>query len=250
MRTHLLGLFGSLALLSASPAFALCGDGLIDAADGETCDDNNTTNNDGCDALCSVEGGFSCAGSPSVCTAICGDGLLNAGEACDDGNTANNDGCADNCSIDEGFACSGEPSACATVCGDGIISSNEACDDANNDDTDACTNACQLAVCGDGSLRRGLSPEDPAFEECDDGNLDADDACDAACRIPRCGDGVLQGAELCDDGNLTNEDGCSNICEVEPRGGCSTQERAPFSGGLWALLGGFAFAFWRVRRRA
>ena len=32
-----------------------CGNGLVDAAAGETCDDGNTTPGDGCDANCQVE---------------------------------------------------------------------------------------------------------------------------------------------------------------------------------------------------
>ncbi len=43
-----------------------CGNGSIEG--GEGCDDNNTSNNDGCSAACQVEAGYSCTGQPSVCT--------------------------------------------------------------------------------------------------------------------------------------------------------------------------------------
>src|SRR5512132_4183336 len=43
-----------LVLLLASSAFAVCGDGTIDA--GEECDDGNTTSGDGCSATCVFEG--------------------------------------------------------------------------------------------------------------------------------------------------------------------------------------------------
>lgn len=45
-----------------------CGDGIITSP--EVCDDNNTDNDDGCSALCSVEAWWECTGAPSVCTLI------------------------------------------------------------------------------------------------------------------------------------------------------------------------------------
>ncbi len=47
---------------------AVCGDGIPQA--GESCDDGNLTNGDGCTATCSVQSGYSCAGSPSACVDI------------------------------------------------------------------------------------------------------------------------------------------------------------------------------------
>ena len=46
---------------------AVCGNGILEA--GEACDDANTTNGDGCTSSCLVQAGYSCTGSPSVCTA-------------------------------------------------------------------------------------------------------------------------------------------------------------------------------------
>ncbi len=43
-----------------------CGDGIIDA--GETCDDGDMQDGDGCSSVCQVESGWTCDGEPSVCT--------------------------------------------------------------------------------------------------------------------------------------------------------------------------------------
>jgi cysteine-rich repeat protein len=52
MTTRLLGPI--LALFLASSAFAVCGDGTLDA--GEECDDENTVSGDGCSSTCVFEG--------------------------------------------------------------------------------------------------------------------------------------------------------------------------------------------------
>ncbi len=64
-------------LITSIRAFlgAECGNGTIQA--GEQCDDDNVNNNDGCSAVCRIESGFMCTGSPSICThAACGDGTF------------------------------------------------------------------------------------------------------------------------------------------------------------------------------
>jgi len=56
------------ALVSGSAYFfslTLCGNGLING--GETCDDGNVAEGDGCSGSCAVEPGFVCTGEPSVC---------------------------------------------------------------------------------------------------------------------------------------------------------------------------------------
>ena len=74
-----------------------CGDGVTEAP--ETCDDNGTTDGDGCAAGCLVETGWSCSGTPSLCAPVCNDGLLLPGEACDDGNASDTDGCTTLCQV-------------------------------------------------------------------------------------------------------------------------------------------------------
>ena len=89
-----------------------CGDGIQIA--GEGCDDGNVISGDGCSGSCTVETGYSCAGTmPSVCAPICGDGLVTGGEGCDDGGTANGDGCSSTCTVESGYHCSGSPSVCS-----------------------------------------------------------------------------------------------------------------------------------------
>jgi len=74
---------------SSSPNLGLstqgCGSGAVDA--GESCDDGNTENSDGCNAHCAWEVG----------EATCGNGILENEECCDDGNTNSGDGCSDTC---------------------------------------------------------------------------------------------------------------------------------------------------------
>jgi cysteine-rich repeat protein len=67
----------------------------------------------------------------SLCTPLCGDGVVTAGEECDDGT---NDGGYGEC--DPG--CVLGPS-----CGDGIVQPPEDCDDGNNVDGDFCGSACR-----------------------------------------------------------------------------------------------------------
>jgi cysteine-rich repeat protein/YVTN family beta-propeller protein len=43
----------------------VCGDGVVTFP--EECDDSNTASGDGCSATCTVESGWTCTGSPSVC---------------------------------------------------------------------------------------------------------------------------------------------------------------------------------------
>ncbi len=172
-----------------------CGDGAILAAT-EACDDGNTTAGDGCSNLCVVESGFSCTGTPSVCTPNCGNGTLQAGEVCDDANQTAGDGCTA-CQIDVGFTCTGTPSTCTFTCGDGALTGNEQCDDTNTTNGDGCSSVC---IVEPGYTCAG-TPSTCTFT---------------------CGAGGVTGNEQCDDGNTTNGDGCSSVCawetiaEVEP----------------------------------
>ncbi len=77
-----------------------CGDGLVVLYLDEDCDDGNKVSGDGCSSSCSIETGWTCDDSqPSVCTPICGDGLVLGGEECDDGNTVEGDGCSSLCTL-------------------------------------------------------------------------------------------------------------------------------------------------------
>ena len=117
----------------------------------EPCDDGNQSSGDGCSNACRVEPGWSCAGSPSVCTPSCGNGVVDAGEGCDDGGTTNGNGCSAACTVENGYTCTGSPSVCTRNCGNGTVGTGEACDDGNPTSGDGCSAACQLesttAVC-------------------------------------------------------------------------------------------------------
>jgi cysteine-rich repeat protein len=99
----------------------VCGDGIISGA--EQCDDGNTNPGDGCDATCMIENGYTCSGQPSVCTAICGDGICIGGE--DDFSCPQDCGCASLVNDGGGDACYFPIPApagcyCDCYCGDGI----------------------------------------------------------------------------------------------------------------------------------
>ncbi|MBX7194274.1 MAG: DUF4215 domain-containing protein [Sandaracinaceae bacterium] len=68
---------------------ATCGNGFRET--GETCDDGNTMEGDGCSAMCRTE-----------VAPVCGDGTRDRGEECDDGNTRNGDGCDRSCLVELG----------------------------------------------------------------------------------------------------------------------------------------------------
>ena len=164
-------------------SLSVCGDGVLDAGAGESCDDGNTTNGDGCSSTCELE-------------SVCGNGILEGNEVCDDGNTTDGDNCSSTCDAEN-------------FCGDGVLNTSEACDDGNTTNGDGCSSTCELeSVCGNGILEGN--------EVCDDGNTTDGDNCSSTCDAENfCGDGVLNTSEACDDGNTTNGDGCSSTCELE-----------------------------------
>jgi len=91
-----------------------CGDGVVQANQGEVCDDGGVQGGDGCSATCNVEASYKCAGEPSVCIKHCGDGTLDTalGEECDDLGVLAGDGCDAACKVESGWVCRGEPSLC------------------------------------------------------------------------------------------------------------------------------------------
>ncbi|MDE0882863.1 MAG: hypothetical protein OSB21_09725, partial [Myxococcota bacterium] len=179
-----------------------CGNGQVDAEDGEDCDDGNRNNDDDC---------------PNSClNRECGNEHIDTDETCDDGNEVDNDSCLNNCTI--------------AACGDAVLRTDlqageegfEACDDADEVNENACTNTCALAVCGDGIVRLDVGQGEGGFESCDDGDEVDNNGCTDACLPARCGDGVRRadvgpddaGFEACDDGNEIDEDACLNLCRI------------------------------------
>ena len=195
-------------LLALYPNCPVCGDDVRQA--GEGCDDGGFVAGDGCSASCTAEAGWTCTGSPSVCSPICGDTLVLGSEQCDDGNLISGDGCDANCTF--------------TACGNGIITAGEQCDDGDSTNGDGCSASCTIELgwscsgqpsvctgsCGDGVVTAG--------EQCDDGNLASGDGCDANCTLTACGNGIATTGEDCDDGNTIGGDCCSASCHFEPVG--------------------------------
>jgi cysteine-rich repeat protein len=103
-----------------------CGDGRLDLASDEECDDGNDANNDGCSSNCAININTICTYKVSnnvtydeqtglynvyppdtMChRKQCGDFEINLpGETCDDGNLADFDGCSSECTVEQGFEC-------------------------------------------------------------------------------------------------------------------------------------------------
>ncbi len=190
---------GSTARLCAPDAppapVAVCGDGILNAPEGEQCDDGNTEPADGCGSTCLLDEGWICPepGKPCVNTTVCGDGRISGTEQCDDNNTDSGDGCSDKCEIEKGWICPTPAVRCqAAACGDGLMVGSEACDDGNTANGDGCSDTCRVEP--------GYFCPTPG----------------AACQKTVCGNGVLEGDEGCDDGNKLPWDGCSPTCEREP----------------------------------
>ena len=165
---------------------AECGDGYLNTAGTEECDDGcleglefsctGVDDNDGCRSDCILES--------------CGDGISQTSEACDDGNNVDGDDCSANCQSDE---------TCGNSTTDDLFpdpNDNETCDDGNTIDSDDCSNDCQDRVCGNGIQPCCGNNPVPA-NECDDGNAVIDDGCTNDCKLDPDQDGAPAGADVC-----------------------------------------------------
>src|SRR5204862_514806 len=135
-----------------APAANCSGDG-SGKQPGETCDDGNTTDGDGCDSNCTASGcgngvrtgAEQCDGSDAAacngstckadctCNPFCGDGVKNqASEACDPADHAS-------CGVPDGSGQCDVDCTCSDFCGNGIRDGAETCDGA---DASACPGQC------------------------------------------------------------------------------------------------------------
>ena len=184
-------------LVGADP----CGDGVINTALNEVCDDGPKNGTYGrCDGDCAV-------------VLACGDERVTAPEACDPSVPVSQSDTEGNM-----LTCKDDCSGFLAHCGDGISDPGEECDygDANQDGLyNGCTASCSLGpYCGDGNFNQD-------HEECDNGtgstggNVEtplwssAAPQCSTACTTgPACGDKLLQPAsEACERGNIVMVEG-------------------------------------------
>lgn len=209
-----------------------CGDGFLDAAGGEQCDDGNDVAFDGCE--------------PATCTFTCSDNA-----ECDDGRTCNGaERCADHicelgtppgdgsgCDLPAGGAGVCRGGECVSVgCGNGVLDGTEECDDGNDVDRDGCDADCTFSCnedvdCVDGDVCNGSETCDVPTHACVEGEaLDCSDAdpctedlCDPTdgCSNPLVdadGDGMAPetlgtcGMD-CDDGDASVFTGAEELCD-------------------------------------
>jgi cysteine-rich repeat protein len=234
---------------------ATCGDGVPEL--GEGCDDANTNANDGCSPTCTVEPGFICSGTPSICTgappANCANPIVvnstaftyagpnitsfgdtenyNMGATCTDVSTTPPSGFDIVFRVD---AVAGE-----------VIRVRElgALDAVMHIFTQpSCGAGVACAASTDFSETAGITYTAPAagpvFIAVESwGNpMGLDAAFDVRIDRSICGNGVLEGSELCDDGNTMGGDGCSATCQIQSGflcegGGAGSCTAIPMSGG-------------------
>jgi cysteine-rich repeat protein len=211
----------SLVVAKMFPSLPFCGDGVVDSAHGEECDDGNVEpvqSCDGCDRDCTSS--FTCQNG-----AACGAN----NEVCDDGNDVAEDGCNPTCQME--------------TCGDAITQPGlgEGCDDGNAVDCDGCdTNCTASALCNNGVTCAGFG------EQCDQGlgtclsGFDelAPCASDVDCR-GECSTGRNTGAPCATNTDCSTDQtsfciastGCGGVCAGGRREGklCQTDGACPGS---------------------
>lgn len=181
-----------------------CGDGVVDDAIGEECEDNNEVSGDGC-TLCR----FDCSED-----ADCDDGLICTGaETC----AAATHTCSSGAAPEMGVACvqaNADPGVCrsgdcvAAGCGNGIMDKGEDCDDANPLDADGCDSDCSFTCASD--------------DDCSNRNAcDGVETCDLTAHTCNAGKPISCKAEGC-DGTCQPEDGSCVYADADKDGsGCN-----------------------------
>lgn len=225
--------------LAAEVAVAACPDGVINP--GEQCDDNNSINNDGCDAQCHFEGGIvikkvfsgssqSFEFDPSYSTSnfFLSNGRINFSGFLASATTYTvsevnlpNDWTLDqiNCQCFQRDVEGNDTSAPCASTSTKDLANRRVLISLSGAELVYCTfinvfSPCtgdNCAVCGNGSVETG--------EACDNGSSNSDtasgpSACTTQCRRPRCGDGIKQNNEQCDSGSASGNSVCSATCKT------------------------------------
>jgi len=189
-----------------------CGDGFIDPARGETCDDGNDVAFDGCEptscrATCSesseCDDGVACNGAETCSDSVCAVGVMEP-----DGTT---------CSITGGAAGVCRAGSCVVAgCGDGILAADESCDDGNDADGDGCESDCRFTC--------EVDPSAPQrwYVDCDGDGYASDGALTDDVCLPPAATGCGGGWTLlrpvgddtdCDDDDPDSRPGGTEICD-------------------------------------
>lgn len=175
---------GSAICVKGVCAGSSCGDGYVDPASGEDCDDSNATSGDGCSAC-----HFDCK-APADCddaSSCNGVELCNTvTHRCEAGTKAA-DGTA--CTLAGGAGTCKSGACVAAGCGNAVKDGTEDCDDGNADDADGCTKLCKFTCA--------------AAADCDDANkCNGDETCNTTTH--KCAAGT---AITC-----TPKAGCTGTC--------------------------------------
>jgi len=232
-----------------------CGNGAVEGSEG--CDDGNTMSSDGCNAGCAVEIGYTCTGSPSVCTmggggsggtcAAPGTVTLTAmgndlvGTATGDTTTGTN-GVAE-AACDGDVAGGGKDNIWTFTTTDVrdvmiVLSSSDDFDAGVRMMTTACDTSTEVIdqigddgcsdsyFGGDVEILGYVNLPAGTYYVSVDGYTDQDEGTyelQITASMPGCGDGSLGNLEFCDDGNMVDGDGCSH-CTVDTGYNCDQSE--------------------------
>lgn len=196
-----------------------CGDGFVDSAAGEECEDGNAVSGDGC-SLCR----FDCK-SPQDCD----DKLTcNGAETC----ALATHTCAPGTAVANGTACMMANNAAGVCnvgecvqagCGNKAVDQGEDCDDGNNVETDGCTSKCKFTCAG--------------AMDCDNGNAcDGTETCDLASHTCKAGVAVVCNAKAGCNGTCNPQSGMCQYPDADTDGvacntDCNDADPAMFPGG-------------------
>jgi len=213
----------------------VCGDGAPEGA--EACDDGNAAAGDGCTPTCTLESGYFCSGTPSLCRVVAANGFCAGATPVTATATLSGESVAAGGPPLTGTGCYGftvpttnrasyysvtvppltRINIAVTPTVDVVLVAADTCASTtcslyNDDDPERATltNTTATPVTQIVSVRAyGATTSSGTYSI-------------AFTYVPFvCGNGVLEGAETCDDGNTTAGDGCTATCTVQAGYACA-----------------------------